>query len=277
MRDLWQAFVGPFVYLGLVGAWLTLEKLGGVHPMDPIGICVLLATPVTAGLFGGVLARGRRRWKALALGFPLLVALAGMFNGLCIGFMVAVTEPGHLLDVVQVAVMMGAICGVMFIPAMFWTFLSAVRIGGAREGSVLDVAFRRAPWAAAAASSAIAIWAVAYRANGERLAITQTGATLLAVNVTVLLSILAADLRALLRATKRARLAVLPVDPGSAHAAHAGEILDLGVGKELMAERLEGATTAYRDGGVRVTRLRGTIAVCRRKLLGVVAVDAVAT
>jgi hypothetical protein len=275
MRDVWLPFVGPFACLGVVGAWLTMETLGAGRPLEPVALCLLLVTPVTAGLFGAALARGRRKWKGLALGFPVLVVGAGMFNGACIGSILCVTERAHVAEALQMGILMGGICGAAFIPAMFWTFLAAVRVGGARPGSVLDVAFRRAPWAAAAASSSIAVWAVSHRSHGEApLAVTGGGVSVLALGIVTLVGVLAADVRALLHATQRARLAATPVE---SHSAHPGEILDLGFGDELLAERLTGPESAYRDGTLHVTRLRGSVAIGKRKLLGIVAVDSLAT
>lgn len=95
-----------------------------------------------------------------------------------------------------------------------------------------------------------------------------------AVGALTLVVILAADVRGIYRAAVRARLASLPVEP-SAPVLH-GEVLDLGIGKALFSQRIDDTRSVYRAGGVRVVRLRGSVAEARRKLLVVAVIHALA-
>ena len=274
MRKEWLPFVGPFACIGAVGGWLTLVKLDGSSAPDAASIALLLMTPITASLFGALLARGRRRWVAAALGFPFLVVGAGAFNGGCIGL--ALMMGSQHEPVVLFGLLFGAMCGVAFIPPMLWAFLTAVRVGSARPGSLLDAMHRRAPWGAAAASASIAVWAV-HRTPGELPQhVSAVAVSVAGIGVATLVAVLVADVVALVGASRLARLATTPVD-APVESPQGREVLDLGVGDELLAEQWTGAASAYRPERIHVTRLRGSVTLARRQILRIVAGDAFAT
>jgi hypothetical protein len=269
-RRPWFHFVGPFTLLGLFGGWLTAARFGSSQ-LDSGALTLLGPTPIVAGLLGALLAAKRRHWRGLAFAMPLLVPAAGAVNGVTIGLLFALTERG-LGELIAAGVLVGAFCGLFFVPALLLVFLVAVRVGRARPGSLVDAAHRRAPWAIAAACIVAALFVGDHRdVDGHIGAISRF---VLEAAVVSLFTVLALDLRAFAVAARRSRIAPLPVDPG-APGVHQGETLDLGMGDQVLAEPLTVQTTAYRSADAHRIRLRGSFGLARRELLVQLAGDVV--
>jgi len=272
-----------FAALGALGAWTLGVMLPG-HD-DELTVPVLVATPVFAGLLGGLLiwrARSVRRpyREVLWVWFPVATTCTGAFTGVVVTFAVVCGNGGPggwrscLFGVLAspAGVLVGSVAGAAFIPLLLPSFQAGLCIGRARRDSVIDRSDHRGLWRATAASMAVVITAVDLIVPGDRsdtvplladpfgpVLVVALGAAL------VSLGVLAADAWTFGHLVWSVRL--------PARGARWLSSVDLGLGEEL-AEARVGDGSAYRDTGRCLATLRGSPERARRVLGRAVLVDA---
>ncbi len=245
-----RGLVLSFALVGLVGGWLSL---GGPRQ---INLMVAIVTAVSCALLGLV-----ARWlleRAWVL--PMLVVVAGALNAFALLVLISLFEKGARfvdLELLPLALGMGMVFSLPFIPALQLVFLAARRTTQARRGSPVGHANQRLLVATTAAVVALAVCVVPMlRSSGWGL-------------VHVLL-LLAAAITAFAGACWNV-LSLMRLRSVRSELAHCRDRaedsisdgqdavqLDLGLGDGLH-ERVEPAAHVYRDNDRPVVIIRGDI------------------
>ncbi len=270
-----RALVLPFIWIGLVGAWVLATR-GGYDANGETFLDLLGLTSVAAGVLGQL--AGSRLFSPGAR--AVMLALGSIVAGVVVGAvsMVAEARPwnGTACDLALRGAIQGAFCGPCFLPAVLPAVVAAYGAHRARPGSLMREADGRAACVLAVGMTAVGVGFFA-DAVGGGLPARVVGWAAVIVGLTAAVG----DLRDLLVIRVESRR------PGRVDAeAHVmtapdAKVLDLGLGDER-SEVVHPASVAYRDAPKRSATLvgdpktvMGTIALALFRDLAVVGVGVV--
>ena len=245
----------PFFAVGLVGGWLTAEvhQLGDAPAEVAIRGLLTVVTPVVAAFLGVRLSHeAPRSLVSSALGLCVATVLAGVVNGVIVGFFAA--PPWGAL----IGAPWGFICSLPFVPVLAAIAIAARSVGRARFGSIVDRSDRRAVWTAACAAISVAtLAAVPHRSGGvpELVALLASA---------ILMVLVAMDLVALQKLSRPVRLqgALRRRGPLQQDELDRHVVLDCGIG-DAAYEEVAPAGTPYRSAEQVIRVHRGSRRLAR--------------